>query len=71
MESTYTCTIFVHCEPLLILLISFCLMGVFSHSNFRSVKTFRPFVFGSELAFFPLDDAGRCVYLVYLRLPSA
>ena len=44
----------------------------FSHSNLRAaVKTLRPFVFGFELAFSPLDDAGRCVYIVYIRLPSA
>ena len=42
-------------------------MVVFSHSNLRAVKTLRPFVFGFELAFSPLDDAGRCVYIYSLH----
>ena len=50
-------------------------MVVFSHNNLRAVKTLRPFVFGSELAFSPLDDAGTvCLHSLHKatkRLKSA
>ena len=41
-------------------------MLVFSHNNLRAVKTLRPFVFGFELAFSPLDDAGTvCLHSLH------
>ena len=37
-----------------------------SHNNLRAVKTLRPFVFGFELAFSPLDDTGTvCLHSLH------